>query len=122
MRRRKKQLTSGTYVEIERHLTVNLAGLNPLRVDKIHRRDIARELAKYLGKFATPGRGCFHQVQSTQLDAVGVAIVELAGEPSEAVLETVLAPLPEVATGAGAAVVTGAGVGGCTPIEIGCSG
>jgi hypothetical protein len=58
----------------------------------------------------------------TQLVELGVAADELAGEASDAALETVLAPLPEAATGAGAAVATGAGAGGCTPIEIGCSG
>jgi hypothetical protein len=56
----------------------------------------------------------------TQLDALGVAADELAGELSEAVL-VALEPVPEVATGAGAAVATSVGAGGCTPIEIGAS-
>src|SRR5262249_1668431 len=47
MRRRKKTLAPSTLGEIERHLTRNLAALNPLRIDQIDKLRLAAELKAF---------------------------------------------------------------------------
>jgi len=50
MRRRKANLAQSSIIEIERHLTRNLADLNPLRIDQINRLLFSATIKKYAAK------------------------------------------------------------------------